>query len=61
MLTSLNPIAPVYCVHTRKLADAAAEFRAGPPGRVLYAIKANHEPLVIDALHDAGIRYFDCA
>lgn len=61
MLASLEPIAPVYCVHPRKLAEAAHEFLANFPGRVLYAVKANNDPAVIDALHDAGIRHFDCA
>ena len=61
MLASLNPTAPVYCVHPHNLADAAHEFLGGFPGRVLFAIKANNEPVVIDALYDAGIRDFDCA
>ena len=61
MLAALRPVIPVYCVHPRRYADAAAEFINGFPGRVLYAVKANNEPTVIDALVDAGIREFDCA
>lgn len=34
---------------------------AGFPGRVLYAIKANNEPKVLQALLDAGIKHIDCA
>jgi ornithine decarboxylase len=61
MLTSLNPIAPVYCVHPLKLAEAARTFLEGFPGTVLYAIKANNNATVIDSLYAAGIRHFDCA
>lgn len=61
MLASLNPILPVYCVHPARLAEAAREFLSGFPGRTLYAVKANNDPTVIDALYDAGIREFDCA
>ena len=61
MLASLDPVAPVYCVHPGRLATAADEFLTGFPGRVLYAIKANNDPVVLDALYAAGIRHFDCA
>jgi ornithine decarboxylase len=36
-------------------------FVAEFPGRVLYAVKANDDPAVIDLLHQAGVRHFDCA
>ena len=61
MLASLNPAAPVYCVHPQRYADAVEEFTSGFPGRVLFAVKANNDHLVIDELVAAGIRDFDCA
>ncbi|MEM7433184.1 MAG: type III PLP-dependent enzyme [Pseudomonadota bacterium] len=61
MLTTLRPKDPVYCVYPHIYADAAREFIDGFPGRVLYAVKANNEAPVIQALVDAGIRHFDCA
>ncbi len=61
MLASLDPVAPVYCVHPGRLAAAADEFLTGFPGRVLYAIKANNDPRFLDSLYAAGIRHFDCA
>lgn len=61
MLTSLNPIAPVYCVHPNLYAAAVDEFAAGFPGRVLFAVKANNDPLVLDELASAGIAHYDCA
>ncbi len=51
----------MYCVYPQVYHDTARRFLAGFPGRVLYAVKANNEPLVLRALLDAGIRHFDCA
>ena len=61
MLTSLQPIDPVYCVYPHVYRETAQEFISGFPGRVLYAIKANNDPKVLRALVDAGISHFDCA
>jgi ornithine decarboxylase len=33
----------------------------GFPGDVLYAVKCNPDPAVLRALHDGGVRHFDCA
>jgi ornithine decarboxylase len=61
MLADLQPVDPVYCVYPHVYRAAAEEFLAGFPGRVLYAIKANNEPKVLQALLDAGITHIDCA
>lgn len=61
MLASLNPAAPVYCVRPAVYAECAQEFTSGFPGRVLYAVKANNDPVVLSALANAGIRHYDCA
>ena len=61
MLAGLQPADPVYCVYPHVYRAAAEEFMAGFPGRVLYAIKANNEPKVLQALLDAGITHIDCA
>lgn len=61
MLVDLHPIDPVYCVYPHLYHAAAEEFLAGFPGRVLYAIKANNEPKVLQALFDGGIKHVDCA
>jgi ornithine decarboxylase len=34
---------------------------AGFPGRVLYAVKANDHPTIINLIHRGGVRHFDCA
>ena len=61
MLRELQPDSPVYCVYPHVYRDSTKAFLEGFPGRVLYAIKANNEPLVLQALLDAGVQHFDCA
>ena len=61
MLGSLQPREPVYCVYPHVYRKTAQEFLAGFPGRVLYAVKANNDPTVLQVLVAAGIEHFDCA
>jgi ornithine decarboxylase len=61
MLGSWAPAEPVYCVYPAVYHAVAQHFRAGFPGRVLYAVKANDEPAVVRELYRGGIRHFDCA
>ncbi len=52
---------PVACARPDRLAIAATWFQDNFPGEVLYAVKANPSPWVIDALYRAGMRWFDAA
>lgn len=61
MVAELQPENPVYCVRPHVLRDAARRFVSAFPGRVLYAVKCNAEPMFLDALHDGGVRDFDTA
>jgi ornithine decarboxylase len=61
MVASLQPTEPVYCVYPAVLRSLAQGFLRGFPGRVLYAVKANPEPRIIEPLWSAGIRHFDTA
>lgn len=61
MLRELRPALPVYCIYPRVYVDAAREFVAGFPGRVLYAVKSNDHPEVVRLLHHGGVQHFDCA
>lgn len=61
LLRDRQPGLPVYCVYPHIYRDAATHFVANFPGRVLYAVKANNHPLVVQALGDAGVEHFDCA
>lgn len=61
LIRSERPTDPVYCIYPHVYRETAAEFLQGFPGRVLYAVKANPYPAVVQLLIDAGVRHFDCA
>ncbi|SFE57701.1 type III PLP-dependent enzyme domain-containing protein [Roseivivax sediminis] len=56
-----RPDAPVMFFRPDLLAATAAAFRAGFPGRVTYAVKANPAVEVLGTLAAAGIDAFDVA
>lgn len=61
-LVRLRPVdGPVACARPDRLAVASRWFQEHFPGEVLYAVKANPSPWVIDALYAAGQRWFDVA
>ena len=61
VIEALAPSYPVYCLRPAVLEETVREFRALFPGTVLYAVKCNPHPRVLDALHGAGITHFDTA
>ncbi len=61
MIAELQPDEPVYCLRTQVLREQAARFVEAFPGDVLYAVKCNDDPRVLQALFDGGIRHFDVA
>ena len=61
LLKATRPRLPVYFVYPHVYRRVAKHFVSGFPGRVLYAVKANNHPLVIQALHGGGVTHFDCA
>jgi len=61
MIRAMTPSYPVYCIHPNVLQATAEHFVRTFPGRVLYAIKCNPHPKILQILYDAGIRHFDTA
>ena len=61
VVADLKPSEPVFCVRRHKIDAVAHEFLDGFPGHVLYAVKCNPEPHMLDALYAAGVRHFDTA
>src|SRR3954451_23537470 len=55
------PEEPVHCLRPAAVAAAARRFVEDFPGDVLYAVKCNPDPAVLRALHEGGVRHFDCA
>lgn len=56
-----QPVNPVLCHRPHAAARSARWFSDRFPGDVLYAVKANPAPLILNALYRAGIRHFDIA
>ncbi len=61
LILAERPEHPVYCIYPHVYREIAAEFLEGFPGRVLYAVKANPDPTVLNLLVDSGVCHFDCA
>jgi len=61
MVRTRRPTRPVYCLYPHLTRNMAHRFLEGFPGHVLFAVKANPEPPVLQELHDAGVRHFDTA
>ena len=55
MVEVLRPSYPVYCVRPAKIRNIAKIFLERFPGDVLYAVKCNSEPHMLQELHQAGI------
>ena len=56
-----GPDLPVHCLRPHAAEKAADWFVRHFPGDVLYAVKANPHPAIIDAVYAAGVRWFDVA
>jgi ornithine decarboxylase len=56
-----RPTEPLLCLRPATLRATATEFVASFPGDTLYAVKCNPDPTVLRALHEGGVRHFDCA
>jgi ornithine decarboxylase len=56
-----SPDTPVHLLRPHRLAEAARAFVAGFPGDVLFAVKCNAHPLVLETLRAEGVRHFDVA
>jgi ornithine decarboxylase len=61
MLRELRPENPVYCIFPHVYRQSTQAFLEGFPGRVLFAVKANNDPRVLDLLIKSGVSHFDCA
>ncbi len=61
VVRALQPSYPVYCLRPELLTLTAKRFASMFPGTVLYAVKCNPHPAVLDAMYRGGIRHFDTA
>lgn len=61
LVRETNPVVPAMGLRPFAAARAARWFLRNFPGDTAYAFKANDSPLILQALHDEGIRHFDVA
>ena len=61
LVNRLRPNKPVYCIRKNSILSASNFFQKKFPGKILYAVKTNPHPLVIETLIESGINQFDVA
>ena len=61
LVNQLKPTEPVYCIRRNSIRLASRFFQNKFPGKILYAVKTNPHPVVLQTLLDSGIKYYDVA
>ncbi|MDC0054306.1 type III PLP-dependent enzyme [Candidatus Pelagibacter sp.] len=61
LINQLKPDEPVYCIRKKSIQLASKFFKNKFPGKVLYAVKTNPNPIVLKTIIDSGIENFDVA
>lgn len=61
LVLAREPELPVQALRPHAAEAAAEKFAAAFPGDILYAVKANPSPVILDAIYRGGVRRFDAA
>ena len=61
LVSQLKPLKPVYCIRKKSIQIASKIFQKKFPGKILYAMKANPHPIVLDTIIKSGIKNIDVA
>ena len=61
LVNQLKPTEPVYCIRRNSIRVASRFFQNKFPGKILYAVKTNPHPVVLQTLLDSGIKHYDVA
>ena len=61
LVNQLKPTEPVYCIRRNSIRLASKFFKNKFPGKILYAVKTNPHPVVLQTLLDSGIKHYDVA
>jgi len=61
LVNQLKPVEPVYCIRKNSIQLASRFFQKKFPGKILYAVKTNPHPIVLEAVIESGIENFDVA
>ena len=61
LVKQLKPTEPVYCIRRKSIQLASKYFKNKFPGKILYAVKTNPHPIVLQTIIESGINNFDIA
>ena len=61
LVHQLQPNDPVYCIRKKPIISASDFFKKHFPGKILYAVKTNPNPVILDTVVRSGINQFDVA
>ncbi len=61
IVSQLKPDWPIYCIRKRSIQVASKIFQNKFPGKILYAMKANPHPVVLETIIKSGIKNIDVA
>ncbi len=61
LVERMKPSEPVHCMRPHVIEIAAKWFVSSFPGKVMYAVKTNPEPVALKTIFNAGIKDFDVA
>ena len=61
LVNQLKPTEPVYCIRRNSIRLASRFFQNKFLGKILYAVKTNPHPVVLQTLLDSGIKHYDVA
>ena len=61
LINQLKPEKPIYCIRKNSIRSATKYFLKNFPGKILYAVKTNPHPAVIQTIIDSGVDQFDVA
>ena len=61
LVKQLRPTEPVYCIRRKSIQLSSKYFQNKFPGKILYAIKTNPNPVVLKTILESGINNFDIA
>ena len=61
LINQLKPEKPVYCIRKNSIQSAVNHFKDNFPGKILYAVKTNPHPAIIEQIIESGVDQFDVA
>ncbi len=61
ILSSYEGDGPIRCFWPQRIKQNAQKFRRLFSGKIVYAVKCNPDPIVLEALKSGGINDFDVA